>query len=303
MLSRDEFLSARRRGIGGSDVAPILGMSPWKTPLDVWREKRGEQEPQAETDALYWGRVHEPRILEEYSRRTGRALLPSPGQIVSPSYDFAIANVDGITRCGRIVEAKTSRYSEGWGEDGSDQVPEAYALQVQHYMLVTGLPVADIAVLIAGSDFRTYSVEADRELHEMLVDAESEFWKLVIDGTPPEPRTYEDAARLFTRPAEARVEADDATLAAWRELLGVRAQLAALEAEEDRLRAQIASAIGDRGDTLVYGGSVLATWKATKGSARFDTSAFKAAHPDIYTQFTKAAEGARRLLLKDKAAA
>jgi predicted phage-related endonuclease len=98
-----------------------------------------------------------------------------------------LAHVDGITDDGRVFEAKTSRFPDGWGKSGSDEVPHEYALQVQHYMAVTGFPVADIAVLIGGSDFRVFEVPADIELQNMIIEGEREFWHLVEKGEPPTP--------------------------------------------------------------------------------------------------------------------
>lgn len=295
---RAAFLERRRTGIGGSDVAPILGLSPWATPLDIYLEKRGEAPPKEETEEMLWGNLHEPHIRSEYARRTGREVA-IPEMLVHPKHPFAIANLDGLTRCGRVLEIKTAKRPDGWGEDGSDEIPEAYALQVQHYLMVSGREVADVAALIAGSDFRLYEVEADRELHEMLLEAESAFWQRVVDGVPPEPRTYEEAAALFARAPKAAVEADDEVFGAWTSLVDVRAQIKTLVERESALKAAVACAMGDVADTLTHAGRVIATWKTGKAPERFDAAAFRAAHPDLAAEFTRAGKPSRPLLIKD----
>jgi putative phage-type endonuclease len=69
-MTRDEWLAARRTGIGGSDIAAILGLSPWRTPLDVYRDKvDGAEQP--ETEAMRWGRLLEDVIAREYAVRAG----------------------------------------------------------------------------------------------------------------------------------------------------------------------------------------------------------------------------------------
>lgn len=299
-MDRETFLERRRAGIGGSDVAAILGLSKWKTPLDVYLDKRGEAEAGDETEPMRWGTLLEPVVREEYARRTGFDVECPDEMLVHPEHAFAIANVDGLADGGRrVLEVKTSRIADGWGEDGTDEIPEVYALQVQHYLWVTGLPVADVAVLIGGSDFRLYHVEADPELHELLRAAEFEFWQRVQDGNPPEPRTYDEACKLFGRPKSSAVQASDDAIEAHQRLLAVRAQQKALKSDEDALKAEIARAMGDDADTLMAGSLVLATWKQTKGRAALDTKALKGAHPDLYAEFTKTSAPTRRFLLKD----
>ncbi|MGH8029807.1 MAG: YqaJ viral recombinase family protein, partial [Arenimonas sp.] len=194
---REEFLANRRRGIGGSDVAAILGLSPWRTALDVYHDKRGESPEQPDNEAMAWGRALEPVIRQEYANRTGRQILVPEHQVVHPEHDFMIANLDGITTDDRVFEAKTARAGTGWGEPGTDQVPQPYLLQVQHYLAVMRYDVADIAVLIGGSDFRIYEVPADPELQAMMIEAEAEFWQRVLAGNPPDPVSYADALQRY----------------------------------------------------------------------------------------------------------
>lgn len=295
-MDRAEFLAARRRGIGGSDVAPILGLSKWRTPLDVYISKVSDALDDEETESMRWGNLLEGVIRDEYARRTGY-VVERPPMLTHPEHSFIIANLDGMTECGRVVEIKTARDGAGWGEEGSDEVPDAYALQVQHYMLVTGAEVADVAVLIGGSEFRVYTIEADTELHEALIEVESEFWGRVQRRDPPEPRTYAEAAQRFARATGGEVEAGEDLASDVAHIAVLRAQIKALEAEESKIKASIACALGDR-DTLIHAGRTLATWKEVKGAKRFDVKAFKDAHPELYSQFVKIGEPSRRLLIK-----
>jgi predicted phage-related endonuclease len=97
-----------------------------------------------------------------------------------------IGHPDGLVlEAGRGWEGKTARTDRGWGEQGTDQVPQAYLIQVQHYMVLTALPVFDVDVLIGGQDERHYEVPADRELQEMIVEAEHDLWQRIQRGEPP----------------------------------------------------------------------------------------------------------------------
>jgi predicted phage-related endonuclease len=199
------------------------------------------------------------------------------------------------------VEIKTARTAEGWGESGTDEVPDAYAIQVQHGMAVTGLPRCDIAVLIGGSDFRIYAVERDHELIADLILAEAAFWARVDERVPPAPRTYTEAQRLWGRakPAGQQVYATAEADAAYRELLQVREQMAALEQREEALKAVLCAELADRGDTLIgSSGAPIATWTVVKPRETFDGKAFARDHPSLHAAYLRAGQPTRRFALK-----
>lgn len=294
----EAWLNERRKGIGGSDAAAVLGLSKWKTPLAVWQEKRGEIGPQPDNEAMLWGRALEPVIRQQYAERTGRIVRVPDGIIRHPSHEFMLANLDGFTDDRRVVEIKTARTAHEWGEPGTDEVPQSYLIQVQHYLAVTGFEVADVAVLIGGSDFRMYEVPADRELQQMMIDEEATFWNLVREGTPPEPVSYADVMAKYGRASrEGRIEADATLLTAIENLRKVKDTMAQLEQQEEEFKACIMKGLGEN-DTLIYQGATIATWKAARPSQRFDAKAFQAAHPALYQQFLKTGEVSRRFLLK-----
>lgn len=192
-------IAERHSGLGGSDAAPALGLSPWKTPLELFLDKRERRELVA-TPSMKWGTLLEPVIRQEYSNVTKRVVRLPTGTIRDPKNKFMLAHVDGITEDGRIFEAKFSRSAEGWGRPGTDEIPHHYALQVQHYLRVTGLKIADVAVLIGGSDFRVYEIAADPGLQDLIVEGEGEFWEKVESGTPPPPDfDTGNAAELIAR--------------------------------------------------------------------------------------------------------
>lgn len=296
--SRSEWLAARRKGIGGSDAAAVLGLSPWKTPLQVYLEKRDESGETPDNESMLWGRVLEPVIRQQYAERTGRTVRVPDGIITHGQYDWMLANLDGVTDDRRVVEIKTARSGQDWGEPGTDEIPGHYLLQVQHYMAVTGFLVADVAVLIGGSDFRLYEVEADGELQEMLIDGEREFWQRVIEGNPPEPVSMADAQALFGRcGSNQAIEASEEVVSAIIHLHDIRQLIEAAKHDEEVVKAIILNAMG-HADTLTASGKTLATWKQTKPASRFDTVAFKASHPELHAQFVKVGEPSRRFMLK-----
>jgi putative phage-type endonuclease len=299
MNERQQWLEDRRKGIGGSDAAAVLGLSKSRTPLQVYQDKRGEGVEQEDNEAMLWGRVLEPVVRQQYAERTGRIVRLPEGILAHPKYPFMLANIDGVTGDNRLVEIKTARTPIGFGEPGTDEVPQAYLIQVQHYLTVTALSVADLAVLIGGSDFRIYEIPADPELQGMIIEDEAAFWKHVEDGIPPEPITFADMQQRYGRASRAAtVIAGEEVIEAVQRLHSIKTALKAHEEAEEEQKAVIMKALGESDTLLDSDGNILATWKAAKPAQRFDTKMFQIGHPDLYAQFLKTGEISRRFLLK-----
>ena len=226
---RLEWLKNRQTGIGGSDVAAILGLSKWKTPLDVYNDKIAENPVEESNASIEWGNRLEPVIRQKYADVTGIPVTIPNTTFRHPEHPFMIANVDGLLPDGSVLEIKTARSGADWGEEGTDEIPEYYLTQVQHYMAVTGSKMCDVAVLIGASDFRIYHVDFDPEIAAMLIEEEKAFWQRVIDRNPPAPRTYAEASAAFPRSKMHTVEASDEILHDAAELEAVNRQIEELK--------------------------------------------------------------------------
>jgi putative phage-type endonuclease len=291
------WLQERRTGIGGSDAAAVVGLSKWRTPLQVYQDKVGEACPIPESEPMRWGKILEPVLRQEYSNQTGREVLLPEGIIRKPDAPYMLANLDGYTLDDRVVELKTARTGEGWGDATLQEVPTEYLIQVQHYMAVTGLPVADIAVLIGGSDFRIYEIPADVDLQQSLAEAELMFWERVEQQRPPDALTMAEQIKSFKAyPGEVR--ADDEVLALVAELRQVGNRLKEMAEHEANLKQHIQIYMAERDTLLDNAGNVLATWKEAKPTVRLDSKALKAEAPEIYEKYSTVGEATRRFLLK-----
>lgn len=299
-MSRNDWLKLRRQGIGGSDVAAILGLSKWKTPLDVFNDKTGESAPEEQEDnaSMEWGRRLEPVIRDKYAEATGFKVAKPDLMLVSDEHPFMIADVDGIAEDGRILECKTARTARDWGEEGMDEIPEYYQTQVQHYMAVTGAAACDVAVLIGGSDFRIYTVKRDQELIDILIKEESKFWnEHVVPGIAPSPMTLAETESAYpasngqSREASPEIESDLSDL--------VRAEREMNEAKSrvSELRAKVQAFMGEN-EKLLLNGTAVATWKSSKPRVTFDSKAFGAAEPELYKQYLKEGAPVRRFTVK-----
>lgn len=299
-MNEVQWLEERRKGIGGSDVAAIMGLSPWKTAYQVYQEKRKEVSSWEGNEATDWGKRMEPAIRQWYSDQTGRCVRLPEKIITNEKYPFMLASLDGFTDDPRGVEIKTSRSPKGWGEPGTNEIPDYYMLQVQHYMVVTAFPVFDVPVSIGGGAPILYEVPADKELGEMIIDACVAFWRRVIDGNPPEPVTYADAvARFGKAAAKGAVVASRRDIEAVIELRAVRSEKTRLEAREEEIRGGLIISLGENGDVLIDSdGSALITYKIASGRKMFDAKALEKEMPDVYQKYLKYGEPSRRFLLK-----
>lgn len=305
----------RATGIGGSEAGTILGLNQYQDAYDLWLIKTGRKEAPDLSDnmAVKMGHKLEGIVADLYAEATGHTVVIDETHYRHPTMPWLVGNVDRLVEGEpRILECKTASgfaakqngFGPGnvYGLNGEvleicDQVPESYLVQVQHYMNVLNYPMADLAVLIDGRDFRIYTIERNDELISAMNAQITAFWfDSVIGGNPP-------ATTAPLPPPEANpgspIEADGAAL----ELLGARAELVAaideLKAELDTVDQQLKSFMGSH-DTLTCAGQPLATWKQ-QTTNRFDSTAFKKVHPDLFHQFTKPSQSRVFRITKEKA--
>lgn len=316
--ARSAFLERRRSGIGGSDIAAIVGLSKFKTPYDVWLSKSGLDEPEDEADKpwLYWGSILEDVVAKEYALRGGGKVQRVNAQLIHPEHHFAVANIDravvnpqiagrvwwkdGRLTTDRILECKTANgfAASAWGADGSDQIPEAYLCQVQWYMGITGAGFADVAVLIGGSDYRSYTIEADAGLFADLLAEGEAFWRLVESGIAPDPQTVADAQARWPQHLKAKSHiASGSAARAVDELAEIKDQMAELKAREEGLKLTIMAEMQDA-EVLTDMSDPIATWKA-QSADRIDAKKLRADHPEIAALYTSTSS-TRVLRLKSK---
>ena len=291
----DNFLATRRQGIGGSDIAAILGVSKFKTALDVYLSKTTDQ-PEQQGEHLYWGHALENPIIDRFVRDTGANVIRQPEMRRHPQHEWAIANadaliVDGAGNPQAILEIKTSSAfkSREWGADDTDEVPIEYIAQVQWYMWIYDVQEAYLAALIGGNQYRQYHIQRDDELIAMLAEKAQTFWENhVIPRIPPEPQDGADAQKLYPHDNGNAAEADSDTLTAYAELKALKAQEKDIKAQIDAREDLLKIKIGEY-SAMQAGDNTLFTWKAQSSNC-FDSKAFQAAHPDLYQQYSKTSE-------------
>lgn len=293
MNARNNFLIARQSGIGGSDIGAILGVSPFKTPVDVYLAKTDPNPEEEQNELFYWGHALEAPIAARFALEHGAQVIRPEHIARHPDHEWMVANLDGIIpgQPNGVLEIKTVSAFGGrdWGVEGSDEVPLSYVAQVAWYMAVMNYPYAKIAALFGGNDYREFHVDRDRELEAILIEKGREFWfNHVQAARAPEATTPSDVQRLFKRDNGSTIDADEPLFETFEDLKAVKAQAKRLDGEIELLETKIKAHMGEA-SALIYHGQTLATWK-TQSARRFDTKAFEAAHPALCEQFRKVSE-------------
>jgi putative phage-type endonuclease len=307
----------RTQGIGGSDVAALLGMSPYKTPVELWAEKVGHPSSiQREGLHLRFGQHLEPFIAKEFENQTDLVTQEHSNALLHPEHTFMYAHidrfvvheawqpavVDGIVVADELLECKTASVynKDEWGPSGTDQVPRAYLLQCIWYMAITGCTKAHIAALIGNSDFRVYQIPRDKKLEQLVLDHAKRFWfDHVLEGVAPKPRSTSDVKLLHPcEVADQSVEATPELFETVKQLKQLQDDSKALEEKTDALKTQIMHAMGNAQE-LSLAGKLLATWKSSKPVMRLDTNSLKKHFPEAATQCMVTGQAQRRFVIKD----
>ena len=287
-ISREEWLQLRKSGIGGSDAAAACGLSRWKSRLMLYLEKTSTDMPDNDSEAMRWGRILEPVIRQEFSKRTGFTVQEVPFMFACKEYPWMLANIDGLVTepdgSKALLEIKTA--SSFKAKEWEDGLPQEYYLQVQHYLAVCDLPKAYVVVLIGGNDFRYFPVERDEDTIQMMIALEAEFWSFVEKREqPPVDDQSADALAVLYPKSDAKTSVilpsdSDNIVEAYLEVKRVIDELKpALDGYENQLKSMMktsASAVTPNGYTI--------KWQSTTTN-RLDTTRLKKEHPDIAKEY------------------
>lgn len=287
----EEWLMMRRRGIGGSDVAPIMGISPYRTALDVWLSKTGRDEGGSkQSEAMYWGTVNEAAIADRFAEehpdmqvtRANMQLVSKESEVFLADLDRFVVQPDGTPA---VLEIKTA--SAFKTDDWKHGTPAFYLTQVQHYLMVTGWSLAYVAVLFGGNQYKEYKVKRDEDDIAAIKHAELDFWtNYVLTDTMPEVVGSDCGTLADMHPDPSDDYVTPANYAEVDELIRQYQEAADAEKEASSRKkdaqAKLCQLIGDSKGMVTDIARV--TWSRSE-SERFDAKAFQQANPDEYQKY------------------
>lgn len=291
-LTRQEWLTERQKGIGGSDAAAVIGVSPWKSAAQVYMDK---VEPIAEEDEakvserLRIGHDLEAYVAKRFMEETGKKVRRCNYMLHHPEHEFLLADIDReIVGENALLECKTTNsYAAG---EWVDEPPEHYQMQCIHYMMVTGVDRVYIAALIGNERFVWFVLERDEEAIAALMQAEIAFWRDNVEARVCPPP---DGSNAYSEYLKARYPQDDGgqmTLSVDGEsaLVGYLAMMESrkkLDESIELYRQQIEAEMGEAQIAHTLSGHKV-TWK-TQSRTTIDAKRLKKELPGVYDTFAK----------------
>jgi len=325
-LTEEEWLGYRRRGIGGSDVAPIFGISPFRTARDIYYDKLNINPAWDDDDnwiPLKIGHLLEDMVAEIFHSKTGYPVFQVKKMFHHPDHPFMLADIDyfatlpdGSTA---LLEIKTTSFfaKDNWWCDGEETVPPYYVSQGRHYMCVTNLNRIFFCCLLLGSnEVIIRELKRDMAYEDEMIYLERNFWENHVQMQIPPPYTEDgdlilDSAKKYLGPADKNAPAltfDMGTAAKVRRYLELKeakenAELYSkqLKNDMDRLKAMIIAEMGTSCRAFCQSNGISYTVTANpvrKPEVNKDNLLrLKMQYPDLYEQFVTVSEY-RRLIVK-----
>lgn len=291
-----EWHEARRNGLGASEVAAILGLSKWQTPLSVYLSKMGVPN-EIDPDLAYFGHKLEPVIAQWV-----RDKHPEVGEVTagfsarSVEWPWLTASPDYMIGDLPLEVKTSSAFSK---DDWAGGVPLFYQTQSQTQQAVLGSDGGWLAVLHGGNSPELFWVPRDQEfIEDHLVPKSKAFWEdHVLPQIPPEPSTTAEAVSLWPGDPELKVEGGAELFELWGAYGLMQAEQIDVTERLDGIKLELQKAMQDATE-LTYQGRTLFTWKPRKGSTLFDADALKKDDPDLHARYMKTGNPTRTFLRK-----
>lgn len=263
----------RKKGLGATDCAAVMGMSPYKTPYELWMIKTGRMEEEAILDEkrLRLRHAHEETIAQEYAIQKNVKLEKMEDTIFHKDLPFMLCHLDRVVSGQRkIVECKSASgfMRNMWGMGGSDEAPLHYILQVQHQLACSGYDDADIAALIDIDDYRIYPMPRNEKIIEKIEYECEKFWhKNVLADVPPPPTCRNDLKLMYPANNGKFIEATLDVMSVINVFNNFKTDIKNLESEKEKVEKEIIEFIADH-DGIKLGDDVIATFQANKNGTR-----------------------------------
>lgn len=302
----------RREFLGGSDIAAVIGLSPWATPVELWMEKTGRTpvvEPDEQRKRMFArGHKLEPfirdMVIEKLSGMgvevelldVSRHYTDTEHQFLRCEIDFEL-RLTGTVEIGGLfydldgehINADAKSVSgfarKKWGETDTEDVPIEYAAQFMHGLGITGRRICLVAALRSFDDVDIFWTLRDDETIKGMREKAVLFWnECVLADVAPDPFTFTDIKLLFPMDNGQSIEATDDIYDKVQKLRDTRERIRGLEDLAEELTFQIGDFISPNA-VLTYGTKPIATWKG-QGRNDFDEKRFKEEHPALALKYS-----------------
>ena len=313
-MSREDWLRERKEGIGGSDVACVLGLNKYKSAFALYNEKKSEELEDFDNEAMRVGRDLEEYVASRFTELSGIKVRHENAILINEDFPFIRANVDRL--CVGVKAGLECKTASTWNAKnfGKGEFPVNYYAQCVAYMAVTGLPDWYLAVLVMGKEFKVYKLTRDKDCDcpewcecavyvsddeiESLVSACRDFWCEHIEKNVP-PAVFnsnDDEAITEARNPDSGQEIDmTGYLDKLTELTNLKQQIDELTAQKKQLEGEIKMFMGDCGKGYADGYKVSFT---KQSRTTYDVKRFIEDNPKIDLEPYKKVSESTRLTVK-----
>lgn len=301
----------RSQFLGGSDIAAVMGLSPWQTPVELWMEKTGRT-PREEPDEARRRMFERGHKLEPFIRDMVIQKLQDMGceveliacnrRFADKDHPFLACEIDFELRITGLLEIGGREYQlqaeevnadaksvsgfarKKWGTDSNEDVPIEYAAQFMHGLGITGRRLCLVAALRSFDDVDVYWTVRDDETVAAMREKAVLFWTgHVLTDTAPDPYTFSDIKLLWPTDNGEAVDATPEIAEKVGQLRRIKAQIKEWEEAEEALTFEIGDYIRPH-SLLKFAGQELCTWKA-QASTRLDQKRLKEEQPEIHAKY------------------
>jgi len=300
-MPREQWLELRKKGIGGSDSAAVVGLDRYRSAFDVYADKLGLRPEIPDNEAMRQGRDLEQYVAERFMEATGKKVRRRNAMLQHPEYPFMIADIDRwVIGENAGLECKTTsvlnrtKFSQG-------EFPPNYYVQCVHYMAVTGAERWYLAVLVLNKSFHVFTIERDEAEINALIEAEKHFWENhVLKQIPPAPDGSEATAEVIKQLFPEARERTEIVLFGYedkiQQYLSLDAQVRELEQERDKIKQELQLALADSEIGRAQG--YIVEWK-NQTRQTLDTQRLKKEQAEIYEKYLKPAQVVRMFKIKE----
>lgn len=282
-MSHEEWLEIRKKSIGGSDAATILGLNPYESPYSLWAYKTGKTEDKEDNEAMRQGRDLEDYVAQRFCEATGKKVRRKNQMLYNDKYPWSHANIDrDVVGENAGLECKTTS-TLNMRQFKNGEYPDTYYCQCIHYMAITGADKWYLAVLVLGRDFMYFEIPRNEDEIEALMAAEERFMNDWVKTDSPPPVDGREVTSEALKTVFADVDHNLGTVQLFgresiiKDYIDLGGQIKALEKRREYCKQLLqedlgASEYGETNNTVV-------SWKQQVRRA-FDSKAFLSDHPE-----------------------
>ena len=286
-MTREQWLDLRQNYIGGSEIASVIGCSPWASPAKTFCIKKQLIKKEPANEACYWGNVMEPILRSEFSKRTGYPVkeIPYVLQATDPHFSFLIADLDGVTTVNGqvgVIECKTANSyaaQEEWKNGEPGFIPTPYYLQIQLYLYITNLNFGYIIALLGGNHFVYHRIERDDEtITGMLLLARRWYEQYFLSNIMPPPVSVTSdcslLGQIYSKSEPKEIILDSTAGKIVQDYLDAAEAIKLAEKRKETAQAQLMTLMKDNETAIIAGGHHRISWKSLE-TKRFSTAKLK----------------------------